>query len=152
RGSPLKYEFLKDDTGATFASVRIFQANGGATAPRISADELTPFELMISGKVDEAMERYRQIKKDTPQSPSVDQGRLIGDGYTFIQDGKLTEAILLLKVAVDLYPKSTDALDVLAEAYETNGQKDLAIATYKKSLEVNPQNANAREKLRKLGG
>ena len=29
---------------------------------------------------------------------------------------------------------------------------DLAIATYKKSLEVNPQNANAREKLKKLGG
>src|SRR5262245_66611476 len=108
--------------------------------------------MMMSGKVDEAMERYRQIKKDTPQSPSVDQGRLIGDGYTFMQDGKLAEAILLLKVAVDLYPKSTDALNFLGEAYETNGQKDLAIATYKRSLEVNPQDANARQKLKKLGG
>jgi tetratricopeptide (TPR) repeat protein len=64
----------------------------------------------------------------------------------------VTEAILLCKVAIDLYPNSTDALDLLGEAYETNGQKDLAIATYKKSLEVNPQNANAREKLKKLGG
>ena len=57
-----------------------------------------------------------------------------------------------MKVAIDLYPKSTDAYDFLADAYETNGQKDLAIATFKKSLEVNPQNANARERLKKLGG
>jgi Tfp pilus assembly protein PilF len=82
----------------------------------------------------------------------VNQGRLIGDGYGLIQEGKLTEGIALLKVAIDLYPKSTDAYDLLADAYETNNQKDLAIATYKKSLEVNPQNANAREKLKKLGG
>jgi CubicO group peptidase (beta-lactamase class C family) len=154
RSSPLKYEFVKDEAGttATFSAVRISGANGSANAPRISADELTPFELMMGGKVDEAMERYRQIKKDTPQSPSVDAGRLIGDAYTFMQDGKLNEAIALFKVAIDLYPKSTDALNFLGEAYETNGQRELAIATYKKSLEVNPQNANAREKLKKLGG
>src|SRR5262249_20659281 len=116
RGSPLKYEFLKGDTAntPTFTAVRIFQANAGANAPRISADELTPFELMTSGKVDEALERYRQIKKDTPQSPSVDPGRLIGDGYNLVQEGKLSEGIALLKVAVDLYPKSTDAYDLLA--------------------------------------
>jgi hypothetical protein len=154
RGSPLKYEFLKDQAnGRSFTAVRIIgAANGSANAPRISADELTPFELMMSGKLDEAMERYRQIKKETPNSPSVDHGRLIGDAYTFMQDGKLNEAILLFKVAIDLYPKSTDALDFLGEAYETNGQKDMAIAAYKKSLEVNPQNANARAKLKKLGG
>ena len=46
----------------------------------------------------------------------------------------------------------TVCYDFLADAYETNGQKDLAIATFKKSLEVNPQNANARERLKKLGG
>lgn len=149
RGSPLKYEFVKNEAN-TFSAVRIIGANGSAEAPRISADELTPFEMMMNGKVAEAMERYRQIQKDTPRNPSVDQGRLIGDGYGFMQDGKLTEAIALFKVAIDLYPKSTDAYDYLAEAYETNGQKDLAIAAYRKSLEINPQNANAREKLKKL--
>lgn len=151
RGSPLKYEFLKDEAGnATFSAVRIGGANGSANAPRISADELTPFEQMMSGKVDEAMARYRQIQKETPNSPSVNQGRLIGDGYNFMQDGNLNEAIALFKVAIDLYPKATDAYDFLAEAYETNGQKALAIETYKKSLEVNPQNSAAREKLKKL--
>jgi CubicO group peptidase (beta-lactamase class C family) len=155
RGSPLKYEFMtaKDSpTPATFAGVRIIGANGSTDAPRISADDLTPFELMTSGKTEEAMARYRLILKETPRSPSVDPGRLIGDAYNLMQEGKTAEAIGLLKVAIDLYPRSTDAYDFLADAYETTGQKDLAIATYKKSLEVNPQNANAREKLRKLGG
>ena len=151
RGSPLKYEFLKGDMLLSYA-IRIIGANGSTEAPRISADDLTPFELLTSGKVDEAMARYRQMMKETPRSPSVDPGRLIGDGYSLVQEGKLTEGIALLKVAVDLYPKSTDAYDLLADAYQTNGQKELAIAAYKKSLELNPQNANAREKLKKLGG
>ena len=151
RGSPLKYEFMKGDA-STFTAVRIIGPNGAANAPRISADELTPFEMLTSGKVAEAWERYRQIKKDTPNSPSVNEGRLIGDGYNLVQEGKLAEGIALLKVAIDLYPKSNTAYDVLADAYETNGQKDLAIEMYKKSLEVNPQNANARERLKKLGG
>jgi len=34
----------------------------------------------------------------------------------------------------------------------TNGEKDLAIANYKKSLELNPQNSNAHEKLKQLEG
>ncbi|HYX27417.1 MAG TPA: serine hydrolase, partial [Pyrinomonadaceae bacterium] len=152
RNAGLKYEFVKDETAGTFNAVRITGPNGSTNAPRISADDLVPFELLTSGKVDAAMERYRQIKKDTPLNNSVDAGRLINDGYNLMQDGKLSEAIALLKVAIDLYPKSTDAYDLLGEAYETNGQKDLAVATYKKSLEVNPQNANAREKLKKLGG
>jgi CubicO group peptidase (beta-lactamase class C family) len=152
RGSPLKYEFLKDATdAATFNAVRVIGPNGSANAPRITADELTPFELLTSGKVAEALSRYRQILKDTPLNPSVNPGRLIGEGNNLVQEGKLAEGIALLKVAVELYPKSTDAYDVLADAYETNGQKDLAIEMYKKSLEVNPQNANAREKLKKLG-
>jgi hypothetical protein len=31
------------------------------------------------------------------------------------------------------------------------GEKELAIANYKKSLELNPQNSNGREMLKKLG-
>jgi len=34
----------------------------------------------------------------------------------------------------------------------TQGDKDLAIANYKKSLELNPQNANGREMLKRLQG
>jgi hypothetical protein len=34
----------------------------------------------------------------------------------------------------------------------TNGDKELAIANYRKSLELNPRNNNAKEKLKQLEG
>jgi len=38
----------------------------------------------------------------------------------------------------------------LAEAYLKNGQKELAIKNYKKSLELNPGNEDAKKMLDKL--
>jgi tetratricopeptide (TPR) repeat protein len=43
-------------------------------------------------------------------------------------------------------------LFVLGEAYMTNGDKELAIASYKKSLELDPSNKNGEEALKKLMG
>jgi Tfp pilus assembly protein PilF len=52
---------------------------------------------------------------------------------------------------VGVYPNSYNTYDSLAEAYMDNGDKDLAISNYqKKSLELNPNNMNAVEKLKKL--
>ena len=46
--------------------------------------------------------------------------------------------------------KSANAFDSLAETYMKNGQIDLAIKNYEKSLELNPDNENAQEILNKL--
>ena len=37
------------------------------------------------------------------------------------------------------------------EAYANNGNRDLAIRNYKRSLELNPKNTNAVQQLKKLG-
>jgi tetratricopeptide (TPR) repeat protein len=50
-----------------------------------------------------------------------------------------------------LYPASWNVYDCLADGYLANGDKELAIANYKKSLEMNPKNTNAAEALKKLG-
>ena len=49
-----------------------------------------------------------------------------------------------------IFPESWNAWDSLGEAYVTRGDEDLAIETYEKSLELNPQNANGREVLERL--
>ena len=41
---------------------------------------------------------------------------------------------------------------VLGEAYMINGDKNAAIENYKKSLELEPANASAREMLKRLQG
>ena len=51
---------------------------------------------------------------------------------------------------VKLYPKSSNVYDSLGEAYMKNGDKELAIENYKKSLELAPNNENAKQMLIKL--
>jgi tetratricopeptide (TPR) repeat protein len=63
---------------------------------------------------------------------------------------RLPEAIIIFKLNVEFYPKDFDVYDSLGEGYMTNGDKELAIDNYKKSLELNPKNSNATEMLKKL--
>jgi hypothetical protein len=48
------------------------------------------------------------------------------------------------------FPASFDVYDSLGEAYMLNENKDLAIQSYKKSIELNPENQNGIEMLRDL--
>ena len=70
--------------------------------------------------------------------------------YDLIKEKKLNEAIAVLKLNTVAFPKSGNAFDSLAEAYLDAGDEKSAIESYKKSLELDPQNDNAREVLKKL--
>jgi len=63
---------------------------------------------------------------------------------------KLDKAISVFKLNVAMYPESYNAYDSLAEAQVVAGDKKNAIANYKKSLELNHENTNAVEWLKKL--
>jgi tetratricopeptide (TPR) repeat protein len=71
-------------------------------------------------------------------------------GYRYLQTGRTAEAIELFKLNVQAYPNSFNTYDSLGEAYVTNGDKDLAIKYYNRSLELNPDNSNAKEMLQRL--
>jgi tetratricopeptide (TPR) repeat protein len=58
----------------------------------------------------------------------------------------------VFKMNVEDYPNSPNAYDSLGEAYMINGNKELSIKNYQRSLELNPNNTNALEMLRKLRG
>jgi Flp pilus assembly protein TadD len=65
---------------------------------------------------------------------------------------KYAAATVVFKISVEFYPLSWNVYDSLGEAYMNAGDKDLAVQNYKKSLELNPQNANGRKMLEKLQG
>jgi tetratricopeptide (TPR) repeat protein len=60
------------------------------------------------------------------------------------------QAIEIFKLDVGLFPKSANSYDCLAEAYMKAGNNELAIKNYKKSLELNPKNDNAKNMLEQL--
>ena len=73
-------------------------------------------------------------------------------GNRFLQRQRAVEAIEIFKLNVSLYPQSANAFDSLGEAYMASGEKELAIESYEKSLELDPNNSNAAEKLEQLKG
>lgn len=63
---------------------------------------------------------------------------------------KPAEALRIFQLNVELHPNSWNAYDSLGETYAKNGEKDLAIANYQKSLDLNPRNDGAVKMLAKL--
>lgn len=71
-------------------------------------------------------------------------------GYSLLGDDQIAFAIKVFIKNKNLYPQSANAYDSLAEAYMIAGNNELAITNYEKSLELNPQNTNAKDQLKKL--
>jgi dienelactone hydrolase len=98
---------------------------------------------------DHATEIYTALAKQDP-SFKLTEGLINEWGYRLMEERHLPEAIGIFKLNVALYPDSGNAYDSLAEAYMNSGQKQLAIEFYRKSLEKNPANDNAKQKLKQL--
>ena len=98
---------------------------------------------------DHAPAIYAAIVKEQPDF-KLDEGAVNLWAYDLMEKNHLTEATELFKLNVQAFPGSWNAYDSLGEAYMKAGQKQLAIDNYKKSLELNPANDNAKEKLKVL--
>ena len=71
-------------------------------------------------------------------------------GYELMQDGEIDLAIEVFKLNTELFPDIPNVWDSLGEAYMNKGDKKLAITNYKKVLELDPQNGNAKKMIEKL--
>ena len=67
-----------------------------------------------------------------------------------LRKGRNADAIAIFKLNVEEYPKSGNVYDSLAEAFAKGRSKKQAIANYRKSLELDPKNQNAANKLKEL--
>jgi len=100
--------------------------------------------------VEEAIKQYRELKATRADRYDFSEGQLNALGYQLLGAGRVKDAIEIFKLNVEAYPKAPNPYDSLGEAYAAAGERDLAIRNYRKSLELNPQNANAVERLKKL--
>jgi dienelactone hydrolase/predicted negative regulator of RcsB-dependent stress response len=98
---------------------------------------------------DHAADVYAAIQKEKSDF-KLDQQAINSWSYELMSDNHLPEAIDLLKLNVQIYPDSGNAYESLGEAYMKSGQKQLAIESYTKSLEKDPTNENAKQKLKEL--
>jgi len=120
--------------------------------PEISAsDPVTALRVRLRSRgFERALEVYGELKKEDPSfRPS--ETDLNDWAYRMLNGGgKKKEALEIFKLNVFLYPESANVYDSVAEAYEANGERELAIRNYKRSLELDPKNANAVRHLKRL--
>lgn len=94
---------------------------------------------------------YKQLQQNEPEKYDFAEDQLNVLGYQLMNRNMYEEAIEIFRLNVEQYPQSGNTYDSLAEAYMNNGNKELAVKFYLKSLEKDPQNDSARGMLERLG-
>jgi Flp pilus assembly protein TadD len=72
-------------------------------------------------------------------------------GYQLLGANEHQRAIAVLRLNALTFPGSANVHDSLTEAYERAGQRELAIAAYRRALALDPRMASARQGLARLG-
>lgn len=135
-----KTKFVIED----FEQYLLFEFNDDKIPIRITLQQTSAvadlYSTTMERGIEAAIEQYQRMKGE---------GILIGEseldklGYQLLRERKVKDAIEILKLNAAAYPASYHAYDSLGEAYMINGDDSLAVANYKKSLELNPRNTNA---------
>lgn len=94
---------------------------------------------------------YWTSRTASPDHIPFEEGTLNDLGERLLAMGRVEDAIAVLRLNTDAYPKSPNAFNGLGEAYRVKGDKTLAVRAYRHSLELNPENPTAIQALEELG-
>jgi len=111
---------------------------------------ITMSQMILEKGVQSAIINYANLKKNRPYDFNFGEAQLNILGYNLMAYERLDDAIEIFNLNVKSYPDSFNPYDSLAEAYMKNGNKELAIQNYEKSVELNPGNENGKKMLEEL--
>lgn len=103
----------------------------------------TLYKTAIDKGVALAIGEYRKLKAEKSSTYDFSENELNALGYQLLDIKRTKDAIEIFKLNVEMFPKSSNVYEILGEAYLADNQKDLALANYKKAVELDPKNANA---------
>jgi imidazolonepropionase-like amidohydrolase len=84
------------------------------------------------------------LARTNPRSQLVSEETLNEFGYALLGSKRMDAAIAVLQANTELYPKSGNTWDSLAEAYMAKGDRARARQLYARALEVDPDYPNAK--------
>lgn len=119
-------------------------AVGGDDATRVIS------EALESGGVEAAWTAFRKALAVRGEGALVDEQGINGLGYRLLQTDRVDHAIAVFEMNREAFPDAWNVHDSLGEAYMTAGRRDEAITCYRRSLELNPDNANGVAMLERL--
>lgn len=126
--------------------------NGQPVEPPKKSIAETLYKIALEKNVTSAIAEYRKLKATNAAIYDFSEGELNTLGYQLLGMKRTKDAIEIFKLNVEMFPKSGNPYDSLGEAYLEDNQKDLALANYKKAVELDPKNVNAVQIVRRLEG
>ena len=122
----------------------------GRPRPMTLDEEL--LEIYRVNGLDSLVAHYESLRTRFYGRGSYDFGErsLNSLGYELLGDDEIEAAISVFRLNAEKYPESSNVWDSLAEGYLANGQLDIAREHYRKSLVLDPENENARQKLQEM--
>jgi CubicO group peptidase (beta-lactamase class C family) len=123
--------------------------NGKYVAPKQAiADVIGP--ILVDKGSAAAVAEYRRLQLTSPTAYDFGERAFNSFGYALLQDGRLKAAIDIFKLNTETYSHSANCFDSLGEAYERDGQRELAIANYEKAVKLDPKAGSSQEALKRL--
>lgn len=131
------------------AIIRILSDKPYTLPKRSIADVI--YKTLKEKDIQAAIIEYETYKKDNPKDFNFQASELNRLGnYLLTSKKNIEDAIEIFKFNIRIFPNYAKGFDSLAEAYMMAGNKREAIKNYAKSLELDPNNTNAVEKLNEL--
>jgi CubicO group peptidase (beta-lactamase class C family) len=101
--------------------------------------------------MDSAVAEYRTLKRTKFSEYDFDNWRALNRlGYALLHAGETRKAAAVFALNLESFPNQWQTWDSAGEGLAMDGQREAAIAHYKKSLELNPANKDGEAMLKKL--
>jgi tetratricopeptide (TPR) repeat protein len=109
-------------------------------------------QAVSANDFERAAASYREWKADPVNAYALADAEVPINslGYELLGARRLDQAIEVFKLNTAAFPRSANAFDSLGEAYKTRGDREQAIRSYEKALELDPNMRSAIEALREL--
>jgi CubicO group peptidase (beta-lactamase class C family)/predicted negative regulator of RcsB-dependent stress response len=164
-----RYLPIRNDDGQ-FAGFADVESIGGAAVAAAAADDMARANALLGqvendtgvgvgisrAVVDQLAGNGQQAEKALAEllaggaNPRRVEAVVNAAGYTLLEEERTDAAIGVFELNTRLFPEAFNAWDSLGEAYMTAGKTARAIASYEKSLELNPKNTNATEMITRM--
>jgi len=115
-----------------------------AEADPFGSVSASALERMANGKdASTLIATLRQIHRKLPNSRAASEDAMNTLGYQLFRKQKTEQAIAVLRLNTEDFPKSANTWDSLGEVLLKSGEVAGGVASYKKALEVDPSYPNA---------
>lgn len=102
------------------------------------------------GGIAEGLKLYFKLKNEAADKYDFSEGQLNTLAYHLMFLNMLNDALEVLELNARQFPESSNVYDSLGEVQMLLGMNEQALNNYKKSLELDPSNTNAADKIREI--